>query len=275
MVLIAVGQFCATSDIEANTAICMQIVEKAVSQGAKILFLPEASDYLPTPTKPSHTLCHPPTTSPLLTTLLHLSTHHSLPILVGVHTPSPLPTHVYNALLYLTPTSGITATYNKLHLFTLPSLSISETSSTLPGDSLTPPIPTPIGQLGLQICFDLRFGEALRRLVEMGAEVVCYPSAFTVETGREHWEVLVRARAVEGQCWVVAAAQGGDNGEGRRCWGGSLVVDPWGRVRWRGRTVDDGVEGWEVGVVEVEMGMVQEVRERLRLVRRGDLFGGC
>jgi nitrilase len=91
-------------------------------------------------------------------------------------------------------------------------------------------VDTPVGMLGLSVCYDLRFPELYRRLAAAGAEVLCVPSAFTQATGRAHWEVLLRARAIENQCFVIAPGQEGEHPGGRRTWGHSLIADPWGEV---------------------------------------------
>ena len=156
-----------------------------------------------------------------------------------------------------------------------------ESNSTLPGTELTPPFQTPAGMLGMQICFDLRFPQPAALLRERGAQVLCYPSAFMVGTGTAHWEVLLRARAVETQCWVVAPAQCGwhfEKGVGERCsYGESLVVDPWGRVVGRGGKMSVGEGRREVEdelvVCEIDLEMVEEVRGQVPLRGGKDVYG--
>ena len=123
--------------------------------------------------------------------------------------------------------------YDKCHLFDVDVADgvgrYRESDNFAAGD--TPVVvPTPWGKLGLSICYDLRFPEYYRRLADLGAQLLAVPSAFTYTTGEAHWEVLLRARAIENQCFVLAANQGGDHGNNRRTWGHSCVVDPWGRV---------------------------------------------
>jgi predicted amidohydrolase len=177
---------------------------------------------------------------------------------------------VYNTSIYISSSGELTHRYDKLHLFdiSLPTVRLHESATTQPGSALTPPFPTPFGSLGMQICFDLRFPEAARALVARGAQVIAYPSAFTVPTGRAHWELLLRARAVETQCWVVAAAQGGRHNEKRVSWGGACVVDPWGTVV--ARCKDGGEEAGEpeLCVADIDLGMVERVRKECPLRRR-------
>ncbi|HTO08640.1 MAG TPA: nitrilase-related carbon-nitrogen hydrolase, partial [Myxococcota bacterium] len=115
--------------------------------------------------------------------------------------------------------------------------------------------------LGLSVCYDVRFPELYRQLSERGAEVLLVPSAFTVPTGRDHWEVLLRARAIENQCYVVASAQFGDHNPSRRSFGRSLIADPWGTLLC---VVPDG-EG--IGLAELDFARQAEIRRRLPALR--------
>lgn len=137
----------------------------------------------------------------------------------------------------------VVAAYDKIHMFdvSLPSgESWSESSSYAGGESLVV-VATPIGMLGLSICYDLRFPELYRALVERGAEVIAIPAAFTVSTGEAHWHVLQRARAIENGCHVVAAAQAGTHADGRSTYGHSLAIGPWGEIL--GESTASGVAG--------------------------------
>jgi len=116
---------------------------------------------------------------------------------------------------------------------------------------------TPVGRLGLTICYDLRFPDLFSRLAEAGAQTNSVPAAFTVPTGRAHWEVLLRARAIEAGAFIVAAAQSGRHADGRETYGHSLVVGPWGEV-----LLDMG-EDIGVGFAEIELNLVGEVRQRV------------
>jgi predicted amidohydrolase len=116
---------------------------------------------------------------------------------------------------------------------------------------------TPVGRLGLAICYDLRFPALFERLSEAGAQMISVPAAFTVPTGKAHWEVLLRARAIEAGLFVVAAAQSGEHEDGRRTYGHSLVVDPWGEV------LLNMEERIGVGFAEVDLSRIEDVRQRL------------
>jgi len=141
--------------------------------------------------------------------------------------------HVRAACLLFDDKGGVKARYDKVHLFDVHLSESKETydesTTTEPGETATV-VDTPFGRLGLAVCYDLRFPELFRRMSDEGAELFAIPSAFTAITGRAHWEILVRARAIENLCYVIAAAQGGYHVNGRETHGDSMIVDPWGRV---------------------------------------------
>ncbi len=161
------------------------------------------------------------------------------------------------------PSGVIRARYDKLHLFDvdLPTgESWRESSAYAPGTGALV-ADTPAGRLGLSICYDMRFPDLYRALSDAGAEILAVPAAFTVPTGRAHWHILLRARAIEAGCFVVAAAQVGEHEDGRATYGHSLVVDPWGDV-----LLDMGEEPG-VGFAEIDLARLQDVRARIPALR--------
>jgi nitrilase len=150
------------------------------------------------------------------------------------------------------------ARYDKIHLFDVDvpgGGAYRESASIAPGPANPVVVDTPAGPLGLSVCYDLRFPELFRRLVAGGAEILAVPSAFTDRTGAAHWESLLRARAIENQCYVVAPGQWGEHPGGRRTWGHSMILDPWGGVLAQ--------HGDGTGVV-----VADAAREPLRALRR-------
>ncbi|KAG0226663.1 Nitrilase [Actinomortierella wolfii] len=146
---------------------------------------------------------------------------------------SPIPGKLYNTHVVINSEGSIVEKYRKIHLFDVDIADgprLMESDSTVPGDQVVPPIKTPVGQVGLAICYDLRFPELAAKLRSKGAEILTYPSAFTPLTGQAHWEVLLRSRAIETQSYVIAAAQVGKHTEKRSSYGHAMIVDPWGRV---------------------------------------------
>lgn len=230
----------------------------------------------------------PQATSPFVLGLREAAKSHSVAVHVGIHdiADGSNPRKLLNRALYITPDGTVNdaATYDKLHVFDYGSL--RESATVQPGTRLTPPFDSPVGRIGSLICFDLRFPEASLTLAQPGprspwraggggaAQVITFPSAFTLRTGEAHWETLLRARAVETQSWVVAAAQVGRHNARRASYGRSMVVDPWGRVVLRLKgvrdaegTAEDGAEG-EIGFVEVDLDEVARVRTEMPLQRR-------
>ncbi|KAL8386411.1 hypothetical protein RB599_008015 [Gaeumannomyces hyphopodioides] len=305
MPLAAIGQICSTSSMEHNLQQCVQLVKEASAAGAKVLFLPEASDYIAESRQQSLALAQPESSSPFVLGLQAAAREHGVDVNVGIHVPAPS-TDDDGAQRLLNRTIHIAAgainargTYDKLHLFDYGAL--RESAHTAPGAALTPPFATPVGRVGAQTCFDLRFPEPALALARWGgrgrggggddddegsAQVLTYPSAFTVPTGLAHWEVLLRARAIEAQCFVVAAAQvgvhhhhsgGGAGPGGRVSFGRSMAVDPWGRVLCAlpGVGADGEVpEGAApaLGVFDVDLGEWERVRDQMPLVRRTDVY---
>ena len=163
---------------------------------------------------------------------------------------------VYNTSALFARDGELVARYRKIHLFDVDIAGqppLRESALFMPGEQLVTH-ETDLGRIGLSVCYDLRFPELYRGLTSLGAEVLMVPSAFTAVTGEAHWEVLLRARAIEDQCFVVAPAQWGPWGppeDGRRCFGTSMVVDPWGRVLVRAPDEGDGVWFAELDFAEL------------------------
>lgn len=259
----AVCQVTATPDKEANLSACKQLVEEAKERGASMVFLPEGFDYIGSSREETlslsesltgHTISQYTDLARKLKVWLSLGGFHER----GHDWESDR--RIYNSHIIIDDKGDITSVYRKCHLFDveLPEkgVSLKETAFTIPGPSLVSPVQTPIGKVGLGICYDLRFPELSLALQRNEAEILTYPSAFTVPTGAAHWEVLLRARAIETQCFVLAAAQVGRHHEKRSSYGHALVVDPWGEVLG-----DCG--GEEPGMVLVEINL-----EKVRSTRR-------
>ena len=170
------------------------------------------------------------------------------------------PGRVRNSCLVFSPAGECVARYDKIHLFGFSGLGerYCESDTIEPGDTPVA-VDTPLGRLGLSVCYDLRFPELYRHLGEMTALVL--PAAFTAVTGEAHWEVLLRARAIENQCYAIAAAQGGVHSSGRRTHGHSMIIDPWGRI------VAELPEGEGVLWVDLDPALLASVRNRLPALR--------
>ena len=173
-----------------------------------------------------------------------------------------------NRSYLINPEGEIAARYDKIHLFDVdlsPEESLRESSAYAGGDRAVMAA-IPDATLGLSICYDLRFPALYEALTNAGADVLAIPAAFTVPTGKAHWEILLRARAIEAGAFVVAAAQHGRHEDGRSTYGHSMVVDPWGEI-----LLDMG-EGGGLGFCDLDLGKVQEVRARVPAVANRKTF---
>ncbi|XP_055993806.1 LOW QUALITY PROTEIN: deaminated glutathione amidase [Sorex fumeus] len=272
--LVAVCQVTSTPDKRQNLQACARLVREAAGLGACLAFLPEAFDFIAR--SPEETLgLSEPLDGPLLGEYAQLARECGLWLsLGGFHERGPdweQSRKIFNCHVLLDSQGSVVATYRKTHLcdVEVPGQGpMRESSSTVAGPRLEPPISTPAGKLGLAVCYDMRFPELSLALAQAGAEILTYPSAFGSVTGPAHWEVLLRARAIETQCYVVAAAQCGRHREKRSSHGHSMVVDPWGTV------VASCSEGPGLCLARIDLGYVHQLRQHLPVFqhRRPDLY---
>ncbi|MBF0137644.1 MAG: carbon-nitrogen hydrolase family protein [Magnetococcales bacterium] len=232
-VLAAVIQLCSGADRAANLERAGHLMERAAGRGAGLLVLPENFSYMGQTEADKRRHREHLDDSPSLRFLMDFSRRRhlwiiggSIPMLVADDDKST------SSCFVLDPEGAIQARYDKIHLFDV-SLGSGEPyrESAVIRPGRTPvSVPTPFGRVGLSICYDLRFPELYRRLVGEGSTILTVPSAFTLTTGKDHWELLLRARAVENFAYVLAPNQDGVHPGGRRTYGHSLIVDPWGTV---------------------------------------------
>lgn len=231
--LAAVVQMTSGIDPAANLAVIDRAMGEAAAGGAAMAFLPEMSLLLDRDRKRSAERIAREVDSPWPAALADMARRHGLWLHAG-----SLPLLAddgerrVNRSLVIAADGGIRARYDKIHMFdvSLPTGENWTESAAYAGGSELAVVDTPLGRLGLSICFDLRFPELYRALVDRGAEILAIPAAFTVPTGEAHWHVLLRARAIETGCHVIAAAQGGTHEDGRATYGHSLAIDPWGKL---------------------------------------------
>jgi predicted amidohydrolase len=267
--LAAAVQMCSGSDREQNIARATALIDEAVARGARLVVLPEVFSWRGLVSdEAAHGESIPgPTTEALGAVARGHGIHLCLGSLLERGTVTGRP---YNTSCLLGPDGGIRATYRKIHLFDvdLPGrVSVTESATRCPGTEPTT-VTTDIGTLGLSVCYDLRFPELYRRLAASGAEVLLIPSAFTFPTGAAHWEVLCRARAIENQCYVIAADQGGQSPHGFADWGDSLIVDPWGRVIARAGA------GEGIAIAAIDLDYLRRVRRELPSLAHVRLLDG-
>jgi predicted amidohydrolase len=229
---IALAQMTSTEDFEANLAEALQLVEEAARAGVQLVAFPEVFLYLG---GARGKLANATVVDgPVVARFREAAARHGMMILLGsIHERIPgRDDKVCNTSVLIDATGNVLATYRKLKLFDveLPQLTLKESDTIEPGDALPPVVDTPIGKVGLTICFDLRFADLYQHLRRKGAEIVFAPSNFTAPTGAAHWDTLLRARALENQVYLAAPAQWGQHNPKFRSWGHSALVDPWGTV---------------------------------------------
>lgn len=251
-----------------NLALCQILVKKAAAAGAKALFLPEATDYIASSASESVSLALPMETSPFVLGLRKAAKDNTLAINVGIHVPAPNSNgKLSNRSCWIDEKGDIESYYDKLHLFDYGAL--RESNSVEAGKEVVKPIETVVGRVGLMICFDLRFPEISLALKRLNAQIITYPSAFTVRTGQAHWETLLKSRAIETQTYVIASAQVGQHNEKRVSYGHSTVVDPWGKVLLDMPGEDNGPE---IGIVDIDLEYQEKIKNGMPLLRRTDVY---
>ena len=232
---IAAIQMQSGADLAANLAAAGRLLAAARAQGARLAVLPENFALMGARETDKLAVAEAPGGGPIQQFLSDRARSLGLWIVGGT---APLKTGEANrvaaACLVYDDTGKPVARYDKIHLFDVEvpesGEKYRESASIAPGPLQPVVVDTPLGKLGLSVCYDLRFPELYRALAKAGAQILSVPSAFTQRTGEAHWDVLLRARAVENQCYVVAPGQWGQHPGGRRTYGHSLIADPWGRV---------------------------------------------
>ncbi|OBV39990.1 carbon-nitrogen hydrolase family protein [Janthinobacterium psychrotolerans] len=243
---VAAIQMISTPSITENLATAKRLVAQAASDGAMLVVLPEYWAIMGQHETDKLGHAEQPGSGPIQDGMAQMAREHGV-WLIGGTLPlvSPEAGKVLNTTLVYDPQGEAAGRYDKIHLFgfTRGAESYNESRTIVAGAQVRS-VDTPLGKVGLSICYDLRFPELYRALGECALIVV--PAAFTHTTGRAHWEVLLRARAIENQCYVLASAQGGAHPNGRRTWGHSMLIDPWGEVK---AVLDEG-EGVVSGQID-------------------------
>jgi predicted amidohydrolase len=237
MTIVAAVQMVSVPEPAANLELASQLIAVAVEQGAKLIVLPENFAHMGLAETDKLALAEQPGQGPIQAFLSQQAKRHGVWVVGGtLPMATNSPQRVRAACLVVDDQGQQVARYDKIHLF---DVSIRETNETYresdtiePGDQPVV-IETPFGRLGVAVCYDLRFPEMFRAMGGSGLDLIVIPAAFTATTGQAHWEVLLRARAVENLCYVVAAGQGGRHANGRETYGESMIVDPWGKVMSR------------------------------------------
>ena len=252
----------------ANTDTAVKLIGEAKAAGADYVQTPEMTNIMEVKRAEMFAAIAPEESDPTLAAFRETARTHRLWVHAGSLALKVSPDKAVNRSLLIDPQGEIVARYDKIHMFDVDLAggeSYRESRNNRPGE-IAIAADLPWGRLGLSICYDLRFPALYRALAEGGASFLAIPSAFTQQTGEAHWHVLMRARAIENTCYVLAAAQGGAHENGRSTFGHSIVVDPWGRI------VAEG--GTEPGVVmaEIALAEITTARSRIPSLQHGRRF---
>ncbi|MGB9670628.1 MAG: carbon-nitrogen hydrolase family protein [Halothiobacillaceae bacterium] len=255
---VAVIQMVSGADVEANLEQAARLLAEAAGAKAKLAVLPENVACMTPNMAQLHAIAEREGEGPIQAALAKMARDNGLWLVAGT---VPLRTddeRLTNTTLVFDEQGCKVARYDKIHLFDVdvPGGESHRESAHFASGHEVVVLDTPIGRLGLAVCFDLRFPELFRTMAAQGAELIALPAAFTHATGLAHWEVLLRARAIENQCFLLASAQGGLHFEGRRTFGHSQVIGPWGEV------LALHAEGPGLASAPIDRNAQRELRER-------------
>ena len=258
---VAAIQLNSQDNVVTNLAETEGVVRSAAQAGAQMVLLPEAFAYLGTEEGKATIAEKLGAPGPIQSAVSGWCRAHGIHIIAGgMPERSEHPGRPYNTSVVFSPSGEVVDAYRKLHLFDVElsdGTTWAESSATTPGEE---PRVAQIGELsvGLSICYDLRFPDLYSWQRAQGAQLLTVPAAFTKTTGAAHWETLLRARAIETQCWLAAAAQDGSHPRGRKTFGHAMIIDPWGRV------VSEVLEpGPGFAIAEIDLQEVNSVREQM------------
>jgi nitrilase len=272
-VRLAAIQMVSGLDVARNLADAADLIAEAVNAGAELVGLPEYFPIIGAEDALLAGASEPFGEGRIQDWVRETARSHGIWLLAGsIPLRSDVPGRIFNSTLVVDPEGEVRARYDKIHLFSfaMGEERYDESASILPG-AREVAFDSPFGRIGLSICYDLRFPELYRALAAPAPlDLIFLPAAFTRVTGHAHWEILVRARAIENQCYLLAAAQGGDHESGRRTYGSSMIVNPWGKVMARRET------GKGVIVADLDHRRIADVRQKLPALthRRSGMTGG-
>lgn len=255
-------QMCSSNDVDENLATAARLIERAVSQGSRLVVLPEMFVFLGCDSPEKVKFKEQAGRGHIQDFLATLALKHQVWIIAGtIPLVAQDPNKVRAACLVFDEKGHQVARYDKSHLFdvTLSSTEFyRESDTTEAGEGHAVVVNTPIGQVGLAVCFDMRFPDHLLALRAKGAEVIAIPAAFTVKTGKAHWALLMRCRAIDTFCYIVGAAQSGTHANHRKTYGHSMIVDPWGAI------ISEALNSGEAMIeANINLNKIYEIRKQI------------
>lgn len=264
----ALIQMRSTRKVDVNVAEASRMIREAAAAGAVYVQTPEMTNIMEAKREALFAAIEPEDTDPSLAAFRELARDLKIHLHIGSIAVKASPERAANRAFLIDPSGTVTASYDKIHMFDVDlgnGETYRESASYQPGENASI-ADLPFGRVGLTICYDLRFPALFRALAESGASFLAVPSAFTRPTGEAHWHTLLRARAIENTCYVLAAAQGGKHENGRETYGHSLIVDPWGEI-----VAEGGVDPGIITAV-IDPAKVADARKRVPSLQHGRRF---
>lgn len=262
---VAAIQMCSSHEVSDNLKTAGALIQEAAAHGARLIVLPEMFAVIGLASTDKVDVQEPLGQGPIQTFLCEQAKRHRVWLVGGtIPLSSENPGKIRASSLLINDQGEVVAAYDKIHLFDVtlsPTETYQESASTQAGDHIVV-AETPFGKIGMSVCYDIRFPELFRVMFIRGAEIFVIPSAFTVPTGQAHWELLARARAVENFCYVIGACQGGTHSNGRKTYGHSVMINPWGEVISR-------ADGHTPGVIyaDIDLAALQARRDAIPVER--------
>lgn len=258
-------------DPAVNLAVASDLIRQAAAQGATLIATPETTHLVQKDADQAFVVMRTPDEDPAIPAFSALARELGITLLIGSLAVKLAARRAANRSFLFAPDGQLLASYDKAHMFDVglgQGETYRESANYQAGDGL---VVADIGaaRLGLSICYDVRFAYLYRRLAQAGAQILTVPAAFTRPTGRAHWEILLRARAIETGSWVIAPAQAGLHEDGRRTWGHSMIVDPWGGVTG---VLDHDEPG--ILLAQLDLDKVADARSRIPALLHDRKLGG-
>lgn len=247
-------------DPAANLAMACDLIREAAGQGATLIATPETTHLVQKDADQAFAVMRSPEEDPAIPAFSALAKELGITLLIGSLAVKLAERRAANRSFLFAPDGQLLATYDKAHMFDVglgQGETYRESANYQAGERLVV-ADTGVARIGLSICYDVRFAYLYRRLAQAGAQILTVPAAFTRPTGRAHWEILLRARAIETGSWVIAPAQAGLHEDGRRTWGHSMIIDPWGAVT---AMLDHDEPG--ILLAQLDLDKVADIRSRI------------
>ena len=265
---VACVQMRSSEDEQENIRAASELIREAAGKGARFVATPENTNLMAADGGAKMAKAHPENEDPALPALTDLANKLNIWLLIGSLAIKADDQKAFNRSYLIGPDGRVEARYDKIHLFDVDLVSgekYRESDTVVPGEEAVV-CALPWGRIGMSICYDVRFAQLYRNLAKAGADVLTVPSAFTVPTGEAHWHILLRARAIENACFVLAPAQGGAHANGRKTYGHSLIVGPWGEI-----IAEAGTDPCAI-VADIDLDEIAKVRARVPALRHDPPF---